>query len=132
MPDIQCGKFTLIVWANPEAKIGTWSAPLTPGPRKEWMKIFEEERVAGAGIGNYPGTKLRFQDFSDGRLVQFDSPDDPPTAAVDLIRRIIQKTNGRLAKIEAEEKQRSTAQTQRASEAQAELKRRQEKYKDGI
>jgi hypothetical protein len=105
-----------------------WVAELSHTPNPGWRKAFHNELANLVAIGN-PG--VRNPSF-EGSRVTFVAPENAAKAAADMIRDAVNKTNQEAAKQEADAKKQFETNKRNQEEAAQDLKRLQDKYRDGL
>lgn len=128
MADLKCGEFKPVSWRHPKAGIAIWSAPIAPPPDGAWREVFKAEVSAEALLGNSAGINLRIE----GGVIEFDSHENAAKASADVVHRVVETVNRKMEALEDERKRQNEAAQKQRGEADAELRRLKEKYKDGI
>jgi len=105
-----------------------WSAELSHSPNAVWKRTFHNELGVLASIGSSTVHNPSFE----GNCLTFAAPENAAKAAADVIRDAVNKTNQQAAKQEADAKRQFEADEKNREEASQELKRAQDKYRDGL
>jgi len=105
-----------------------WSAELSHSPNAGWKRTFHNELGVLASIGS---STVHNPSFEGNRLT-FAAPENAAKAAADTIRDAVNKTNQQAAKQEADAKRQVEADEKNREEVSQELKRAQDKYRDGL